>query len=193
MKENRMPPRIKLRPSLKHGGYSATAVLPGENRAEFEKLHQEVIAEFSPDGVVEHDIIAEIARLVWRKQNLSTYRIAEIAREHYKPFIAHESQPNPYTCTPRNIEEIAAAECAAAVRADEDQARQELGDNYELVAIGELATIPRLLSELRLEERLNEMIDRNIKRLLHIRGLKSINMVSSPATPQRLAAPRKTA
>jgi len=189
-----MPPRIKLRPSLKHGGYSATAVLPGENRAEFEKLRQEVMAEFSPDGVIEHDIVAEIARLIWRKQNLSTYRIAEIAREHYKPFRARESQPtSAYTCTPRDIEEIAAAECAAAVRADEDQARQELGDNYELVAIGELATIPRLLSELRLELRLSEMIDRNIKRLLHIRGLKSMNMVSSPATPQRLAAPTKTA
>jgi hypothetical protein len=144
--------------------------------------------------VIEHDIIAEIARLLWRKQNLSTYRIAEIAREHYKPYIAHESQPGrSYTCSPRDIEEIEAAECAAAVRADEDQARQELGDDYALVAIGELATIPRLLRELGLEERLNEMIERNIKRLLHIRGLKSMSMASSPAALQRLAAPKKTA
>jgi hypothetical protein len=192
-KENHMPARVKLRSGLKHGGYSATAVLPGENRAEFEKLHRELIAEFCPDGVLELDIVAQIARLVWRKKNLSTYRIAEIARERFKPFISRERRASAYTCTPRDEQEIEAAECAAMVRADEHRAREELGDNYELVAIGELATIPRLLRELNLEERLSEMIDRNIKHLLHMRGLKSINMVSSPATPQRLSAPTKAA
>ena len=35
----------KSHPALKHGGYAAMAVLPGERAAEFEKLHQAVIAE----------------------------------------------------------------------------------------------------------------------------------------------------
>ena len=30
-------------PALKHGAYSAIAVLPGENRAEFEKLRRDLI------------------------------------------------------------------------------------------------------------------------------------------------------
>jgi hypothetical protein len=122
-------------------------------------------------------------------QNLSTYRIAEIARERYKPFISHDKWPRSYASTARNEEEIEADECAAMIRADEHRARKDLGDNYELVAIGELATILRLFSELRLEERLSEMIDQNIKRLLHLRGLKSIGTASSSAAPRRLSAP----
>ena len=69
-------------PALKHGAYSATAVLPGENRAEFEKLHRDLIAELTPSGALEDDIVMNIARLVWRKQNLATLRIAERARAH---------------------------------------------------------------------------------------------------------------
>jgi hypothetical protein len=30
--------------------------------------------------MLEHDIVATIARLVWRKQNLATFRLAELAR-----------------------------------------------------------------------------------------------------------------
>ena len=70
----------KHHPALKHAGYSATGILPGENPAEFEKLHRELIAEFNPNGALENDIVATMARLVWRKRNLETFRIAERAR-----------------------------------------------------------------------------------------------------------------
>ena len=48
--------RIKLKNpgALRHGGYSANAVLGGEDRAEFEELHRDLISEFSPDGALEH-------------------------------------------------------------------------------------------------------------------------------------------
>jgi hypothetical protein len=70
----------KRHPALKHGGYFSTAVLPGENSAEFEKLHQALIAELAPTGALEENIVADIARLVWRKQNLATFRYAEDVR-----------------------------------------------------------------------------------------------------------------
>ena len=38
------------KPALKHGGYSTTTLLPGENRSEFEKLHEDLITEFRPNG-----------------------------------------------------------------------------------------------------------------------------------------------
>jgi len=63
----------KIHPALKHGGYSATALLPGEDPAAFKKLHQDLIAEFNPSGALEDDIVATMARLVWRKQHLSTF------------------------------------------------------------------------------------------------------------------------
>ena len=71
----------KIHPALKHGGYAATAILPGENRPDFEKLHQSLIAELAPAGALEDDIVATIARMVWRKQNLATVRLAELAGE----------------------------------------------------------------------------------------------------------------
>jgi hypothetical protein len=37
-------------PALKHGAYSATALLPGENPADFRELHQCLIAELAPGG-----------------------------------------------------------------------------------------------------------------------------------------------
>jgi hypothetical protein len=69
----------------------------------------------------------------------------------------------------------------AALQATEDQARKELGDRYALVEIGATATVDRLLQELMVEERLDAMIDKRIKRLLHLRGLKCLS--TAPSSP----------
>ena len=66
--------------ALKHGAYSATAVLPGESRAAFEKLHRDLIAEHAPSGVHEEHIVMNMARLIWRNDNLGTLCIAERAQ-----------------------------------------------------------------------------------------------------------------
>jgi hypothetical protein len=70
----------RLPPALKHGAYSATAVLPGESRADFEKLHRDLIAEYAPSGVHQQHIVMNMAGLIWRRQNLGTLRISEIAQ-----------------------------------------------------------------------------------------------------------------
>jgi hypothetical protein len=69
----------KLHAALKHGAYSATALLPGEDMAAFKELHEKIIAELAPVGPLEDDIVATITRLLWRKQNLATFRKAELA------------------------------------------------------------------------------------------------------------------
>ena len=68
----------KTFPALKHGGYAATIVLPGENSVEFEQLHGSLIAELTPSGSLEEDIVATIAGLVWRKQNLGTLQLRSL-------------------------------------------------------------------------------------------------------------------
>jgi hypothetical protein len=47
----------KLHPALKHGGYAATGVLPGEDRVAFEKLSKDVAAELCPNGPLENDAV----------------------------------------------------------------------------------------------------------------------------------------
>jgi hypothetical protein len=71
----------KTRPALKHAGFSATSILPGECAAEFEKLHQGLVAELTPNGGLEDEIVATLARLLWRRSNLATFRIAKLARQ----------------------------------------------------------------------------------------------------------------
>src|SRR5262249_3017857 len=128
-------------PALKHGAYSATAVLPGENQAEFEKLQSELISEFAPTGAIEKDIVTDIARLVWRKQNLRTLRTAERAQQRRKRI------EKPEFLMP--LEVVAFARMAAKPDPEKEQQRateraareaaahEELGALYELTEAGE--------------------------------------------------------
>jgi hypothetical protein len=67
--------------ALKHGGYSGITLLPGEDPQAFKKLQHDLIAEFEPTGRFEEDIVEQMARLLWRKQNLLTYRLANEAKK----------------------------------------------------------------------------------------------------------------
>jgi hypothetical protein len=128
-----------------------------------------------------------MARLIWRKQNLSTYQLAERAKRRVSAIrselVPYEMPSHPYADEMHDPEEVRAAEHAA-----EQKARKELGKSvWELVEMDDDVTIDHLLSELSVVDRLDGMIDRCIKRLLLVRGLKSI---SSP-NPRPLRLPRE--
>ena len=183
-----MPTRFnKVHPALKHAGYSATTLLPGEDAAAFEKLHRDIIAEFSPAGALEEHIVADIACLRWRKQNLATFRIAELANARHQKIIS-ETVPSdglhPLSFTdPALVRE--------GYRAAEEQARQELGEIYKLIDIGEPATIQGLMKELDIKERLDSLISKCLKQLLIVRGVKSLSPASSIAATPQISGPRK--
>jgi hypothetical protein len=50
-----------------------------------------------------------------------------------------------------------------------DQARKELGGDFRLVEIGDTATVEGLMRDLEIEERLDALIDKGLKRLLFLR------------------------
>src|ERR1700733_5136879 len=173
----------RISPALKHGAYSGTTLLPGEDPAAFERLHNDLFSELAPVGRLEEDIVASMAHLVWRKQNLSTYRLAEQAQKRCSAIYSDLVLGSFDT---RNPEEICAARQAA-----EEQTRKELGEAWES-EMGEAATTDHLLVELSVVDRLEGMIDRCLKRLLFVRGLKSISSssstTSSPPRKKQLAA-----
>jgi hypothetical protein len=167
-------PASKRHNALKHAGFSAATLLPGETAAEFEKLHQALIAEFSPNGALEEDTVASLAHLLWRKKNLGTFRVAERARQRVVEIQeAVISGPNLYPPRPDGAEDFGAA-CAQKEHAGEAEARKELKELYRLVEIGEEATIACLMKDLAVHERLDAMIEKCLKRLLLIRGVKSL-------------------
>jgi hypothetical protein len=185
----------KHHPALKHAAYTSTGVLPGENPAEFDKLHRDLIDELGPNGALEKDIVATMARLVWRKKHLKTFRIAELARTRCAQI--NEKIPNdridcdmPFLGT---VVTVDPAVREAAVQAADDQARKELGDAYELVEIGEIATIDQLMKDLEVQDRLDAMIDKCLKRLLFLRGIKSISDATTSTPRLRLTGPSKAA
>jgi hypothetical protein len=63
----------------------------------------------------------------------------------------------------------------------ENEARKELGDDYKFIEAGEAATLNAVMDNFDVEVRLDSMIDACIKRLLHLRGFKSLSSSTSSA------------
>ena len=171
-------PKFKRHPALKHGAYSATALLPGESPAEFEKLHLALIADIRPTGALEENIVADMTRLVWRKQNLVTFSLAKVARMQWDDIRSvkyYETSPDaPKDSSWGALPASERDKVDKFIDATIDQVREELGETaYLLAACGDDATVKCLLSDLEIEERLDASIEKCLKRLLLVRGVKS--------------------
>ena len=72
--DNVTPPtsnkKSRTKNALVHGLYSRDLVMPWESREDFEKLHAELCAEFSPNGPMEHETVLDVACLRWQKQRV---------------------------------------------------------------------------------------------------------------------------
>ena len=60
----------------------------------------------------------------------------------------------------------------------QDNIRKELGEAYEFVEIGDIATLDQLMKDLAVEERLDSMIENTLKRLLFLKGLNRFSVDS---------------
>jgi hypothetical protein len=186
-----MPIKAKRLPSaLKHGAYSEAALLPGEDPAEFRALHKGLIADLRPNGRMEEETVLSIARLTWRRQNLARFELGQFSHyvfETLERAVAEESD---------NIrkfdKDIMAAFDKIAEVSKRTREAKGTRDAVELVEGWKVAVLSRLLKELDVEERLDAMIDRLLKRLLFVRGLKSITSSGVMASPSsaRTSLPR---
>jgi hypothetical protein len=85
---------------------------------------------------------------------------------------------------PRGPEQILADREAAA-----EEIKKQLGEALQLVELGRVVTIQQLLEDLSVIDRLDSMIDRCIKRLLLVRGVKSLAASSDTShSRKRLSA-----
>jgi hypothetical protein len=180
----------RLHPAIRHGAYSATDVLPGENRAAFEKLHRDLIDEHAPSGVHEQHIVMKMARLIWRQQNLGTLRISELGQSLWSeaPAIGEKivMYKNRFSDLFQKDKEIIEENVRAM-----GQTLEKLGDASELVEIGGAATFDGLKKELEIQERLDAAISRCLKELLMVRGVKSVAAAPPSESPKRVARPTK--
>jgi hypothetical protein len=75
--------------SLKHGLTSRKVVLPGENHADFDRLHEQLLAEHAPAGVLETELVAEIAACLWRLQRARRYESTLLENSSFELFVSH--------------------------------------------------------------------------------------------------------
>ena len=235
------------RRALKHGAYSGMSLLPGEDPAEFEKLHKNLVAEYSPIGQHENEIVETMARLMWRKRCLWSYGLAELAKkrlsaikselEKARDTRSHQDWAKNYEHRekvdnaleqyraeksakgePLSHEEmqqikaqyadpdIAAEESydnlwfeimrhpkfrerRAQEQAEQEKIRREMGDAaFGLTRISHVTTTGYLMHELSIIDRIDAMIDRCLKRLLLVRGIKSISRSVSEVAPKRITS-----
>ena len=167
---------LKQSNALKHGVYSTIGLLPGESSAKFKKHQKDVINELRPNGPVEHDIVMTIARALWRKQNLDTFQTARLVNFRYRQIIDEELKNRGIPSSHSQMfvhegENQAALE--EAWRAAQRQACSELGDSCEY-RDDDFGTIERLMKDLEVVERLDAVVDKCVKRLLMVRGVKAL-------------------
>jgi hypothetical protein len=180
-KTNRIPP------ALKHGCYSGLTLLPTEDQTAFDKLHRDLIDEYHPEGRSEEMIIAKLAHLMWRSENLAIYRFAEHARDLHSSIYSKLHPPSkwemPLMIQPE-VETRSPEELKTLRKEADQQVQRELGPALELVEIGSVAEPDHLLAEMSLIERLEGMIARCLKQLLLVRGVKSMSLSGSTESSQ---------
>ena len=76
--------------SLKHGLTAKTVVLPGENKADFDALHQQLLEEHAPLGALETELVAEIAACLWRLQRARRYESKVLETSSFEVFVSHQ-------------------------------------------------------------------------------------------------------
>jgi hypothetical protein len=156
-------------------------------------LHQDLIAELRPDGPLQNETVADIARLTWRKQNLETFRIAEAARARYSAIISKIVPEDRFPVLDFGLPSADPEELETRRETARAEGRRELGDGYIFAEMGKAVTISRMFEDFEVEERLGAMIDRLLKRLLFLKGLKSLPSAASSAPLPRIPKPQKAA
>src|SRR5690242_3177896 len=75
--------------SLKHGLTSRRVVLPGENQADFDRLHHQLLSDHAPVGALETELVAEIAACLWRLQRARRYESTILETSSFELFVSH--------------------------------------------------------------------------------------------------------
>ncbi len=178
--------------ALKHGIFSGIGLLPTENSAKFRKFKKQIFAELGLVGPSEEDIGDKIVCLQWRLKNLFTYELAKRAKQRHRSIYAQFDPPQyePYMLAPlidpdyHEPEPPSPEELAARRKAADERAKAELGDAIELVELGDVVTYEFLQKQLAILEQLEGNITRAYKKLLYVRGIKSMSSSTAAVSSQ---------
>ena len=78
-------PQSKRPNAQKHGVFSVSPTIPGEDLREFEALHFALIDEWQPSGPTEIDAVLSLADLMWRKRRAQRFLQANLILNTFHP------------------------------------------------------------------------------------------------------------
>jgi hypothetical protein len=73
----------RSRNALVHGIYAKDVLLPWDSKEDFEKLHEDLKAEFSPHGRAEEEAVLDLAFLHWTKQTIWRMRQTAVLKDPF--------------------------------------------------------------------------------------------------------------
>ena len=158
--------------ALKHGAFSEILILPGEDPQDFEKLKNELFAEYKPSGVSEERVMLAIARAFWQERRLVLFQYVQHARARKTTVDSdggyglskslHDFQVKIGLTTEPFV--------PPAVRPTTAEERA----NEALLELGRLLTLDHFERELDVESKLQSKIDRLFKRFFQMKAMKQI-------------------
>jgi hypothetical protein len=167
----------KLPPALKHGAFAATTILPGKSETEIQKIARK------------HNRRAQSGRCS-RTRNRLFPGSPHLAKRALGDFLESEHAQARFTNIQMSLQDTGVTDLFEESRpAADKRARQELGEAYDLVEIGEGVTLDGLARQLAILERLDRSIEADYKRLLLLRGVKSLSVAPKPLARERFPAP----
>ena len=173
-------------PALRYGAYSGVTLLLGEDPEQFRKLHDDLMAEFNPEGRSECAIIQKFAHLMWREQHLAIYACAAQAQKRYSEIRSELGRQHEASRTDIKVFRTNSEEVDEVKKAAEKEASKELGSAWTLIEMGDVLTLDHLSKELEIAERLSRLKERLLKQLMFVRGVKSLSSEPAPASPRRI-------
>jgi hypothetical protein len=183
--------RFRPPSAYKHGGFSKTVLFPWEDADEFDDLHRSLQEEWEPSGALEEDAVYTILTCIWRKHRIRDKRnldtLAALQKQDLKelsekplPFFDTKQEKTMYALKhmPRSdgrprydgaFSQLVGFSSSLYGRLDGQFLELSIG-----MLGGELST-DRILEDLTLEERLDAMVDRAMRRLAQMKFMKQIS------------------
>jgi hypothetical protein len=206
--------------AYKHGAFSRTAIVPGEDLDEFEELYSDLIEDVSAVGVLEEHAVLTIARAMWRQRRAQKFIQIEVLLNSSNPdhpgYNEYESLAafvSSLRAVPDDFDHFAnrlldaelvkylnvkfplskyksSQERADAVIKEIESVRMPKAnltsdpraEDVRLMRSSRTFTADFFDKELRLDERLDTMIDRAVKRLLQMKAAKQMQMFGQTRT-----------
>jgi hypothetical protein len=176
---------MRRRGALKHGAYSESVLLPGEDPREFKILHAELVAEFAPEGRLQQETVATIAALVWRRQNLKNFELAPLVTlvtNAVTNALLDDSQDKKLDAELSELSgiyESEAKEFEKTVKEAKESATKQKQAELYLLGASKIRALTLLLKECDVQDRIDSMIDRQVRRLCNLKALASVTQAES--------------